>query len=43
MNRETFTSGMNIKAGGPSFELAVAGDNIGAISYIGSGENSTTY
>ncbi len=43
MNRETSTSGMNIKAGGPSFELAVAGDNIGAISYMGSGENSATY
>ena len=43
MNRDVGTSGMGVQVGGPSFELAVAGDNIGAISYMGSGENSATY
>lgn len=43
MNKETSTSGMGVKAGGPSFELAVAGNNIGSISYSGTGVLSTNY
>ncbi len=43
MNREVSSSGMSIKAGGPSFELAVAGNNIGAMSYSGTGTESSNY
>lgn len=43
MNRETSTSGMSMTVDGAPFELAVTGNNEGAISYIqtGKGENAT--
>lgn len=43
MNKETGSSGMGVKVGGPSFELAVAGNNIGAMSYSGTGTDSAVY
>ena len=43
MNKDVSTGGMSISTAGSPFELAVAGNNIGAISYSGTGELSTNY
>ena len=43
MNNNTTASGMSVSAKDTDYELAVKGDNIGAISYSGDGEDSTTY
>ena len=43
MNKNVGSSGMEVSIGGSSFELAVAGNNIGAMSYSGTGANSASY
>ena len=43
MNREVENSGLQMTAEGAGFELAVTGDDIGAISYVGSGTNPAAY
>lgn len=43
MNKNTTASGMGVTAAELPFELAVSGDNIGAISYVGSGTDSASY